>query len=41
MGWLVLLYFLELGYAPFYNSVNVISDEYEQILRMCIIWNLM
>ena len=33
MNWLVLLYFIELGYSPFYNSVNIIPDKYEQILN--------
>lgn len=27
MNWLILLYFLELGYSPFYQSLNVIPDE--------------
>ncbi len=33
MNWLILLYFIELGYSPFYNSVNVIPYEYEQTLN--------
>lgn len=31
MNWLILLYFLELGYSPFYQSVNVLPDRYESI----------
>lgn len=31
MNWLILLYFIELGYSPFYNNLNVISDDYEYI----------
>jgi len=27
MNWLILLYFLELGYAPFYGSLNTIPYE--------------
>ena len=28
MNWLILLYFLELGYSPFYSSLNVLPYEY-------------
>lgn len=31
MNWLILLYFIELGYSPFYSSLNVISNDYEYI----------
>jgi hypothetical protein len=31
MNWLILLYFLELGYSPFYESLNSISEEYSYI----------
>ena len=31
MNWLILLYFIELGYSPFYSSVNVIPADYESI----------
>lgn len=31
MDWLILLYFLELGYSPFYGSLNVIPSNYEYI----------
>ena len=31
MNWLILLYFLELGYSPFYNSLNVLPEDYEYI----------
>jgi len=27
MNWLILLYFLELGYSPFYGSLNVLPTE--------------
>ena len=27
MNWLILLYALELGYAPFYNSLNVTPED--------------
>jgi len=33
MNWLILLYFIELGYSPFYNSLNVLPNTYEQILN--------
>lgn len=28
MNWLILLYFLELGYSPFYGSLNTLPYEY-------------
>ena len=28
MSWLVLLYFIELGYSPFYSSLNTLPFEY-------------
>lgn len=31
MNWLILLYFLELGYSPFYSSTNIISTDYEYL----------
>lgn len=31
MNWLILLYFLEFGYSPFYQSANILSDQYEYI----------
>ena len=31
MNWLILLYFIELGYSPFYNSMNVLPKTYESI----------
>ncbi len=33
MNWLILLYFLELGYSPFYGSLNVLPDNYESIIN--------
>ena len=30
MNWLILLYFLELGYSPIYQSVNTLPYEYTQ-----------
>ena len=32
MSWLILLYFIELGYAPFYNSQNI-AEDYNVRLR--------
>ena len=31
MNWLILLYFMEFGYSPFYSSLNVLPDSYEYI----------
>lgn len=31
MNWLILLYFIELGYAPIYQSANTLPDSYEFI----------
>ncbi len=31
MNWLILLYFLELGYSPFYSSLNIVSSDYKYI----------
>ena len=31
MNWLILLYFIEFGYSPFYQSINVIPNDYEYI----------
>ena len=31
MNWLILLYFIELGYSPFYQSANVLTDQYQFI----------
>ena len=31
MNWLILLYFIELGYSPFYDSGNMYSSEYDYI----------
>jgi len=31
MNWLILLYFIELGYSPFYQSINIIPSDYEDI----------
>jgi len=33
MNWLILLYFIELGYSPFYQSTNIISEDYEFIKK--------
>ena len=30
MDWIILLYFLEFGYSPFYQSVNTLPYEYVQ-----------
>ena len=27
MNWLILLYFIELGYSPFYDSINVMDES--------------
>ena len=37
MNWLLLLYFIELGYAPFYNSQNI-AEEYNVRLRDAAIY---
>lgn len=29
MNWLILLYFLELGYSPIYQSINVLEEQYD------------
>lgn len=31
MNWLILLYFIELGYSPFYQSLNILPSDYEFI----------
>ena len=31
MTWLILLFFLEIGYSPFYQSLNVLPSDYESI----------
>ena len=31
MNWLILFYFIELGYSPFYESGNMYSEEYDYI----------
>ena len=31
MNWLILLYFIELGYSPFYESLNVYDNYYSRI----------
>ena len=31
MNWLILIYFIELGYSPFYQSLNVLPNEREYI----------
>ncbi len=31
MNWLILLYFIELGYSPIYQSINIIPSDYEYI----------
>ena len=31
MNWLILLYFIELGCSPFYQSINVLPSDYEFI----------
>ena len=31
MNWLILLYFIELGYSPFYDSRNVMDDSNTRI----------
>ena len=31
MNWLILLYFIELGYSPFYQSINVLPADFEYI----------
>lgn len=31
MNWLILLYFLEFGYAPYYQSINVLPADYEYL----------
>lgn len=34
MNWLILLYFLELGYAPYYGSLNVLPDSKNEEITM-------
>ena len=31
MSWLILLYFIEFGYSPIYQSINVLPSDYEFI----------
>ena len=31
MLWLSLLFFIELGFSPFYQSLNVLTDEYDYV----------
>lgn len=31
MNWLILFYFIELGYSPFYSSLNVLPNDYEYL----------
>ena len=33
MNWLLLLFFIELGYSPFYNSANMLPVDYIYIMN--------
>lgn len=33
MNWLLLLYFIEMGFAPHYESLNMLPDSYSYILN--------
>lgn len=33
MHWLIILYFIELGYSPFYDSLNVTPENNNSIIR--------
>ena len=38
MNWLILLYFLELGYAPFYQSLNVLPVDNKKIKNESVMY---
>ena len=38
MNWLILLYFIELGYSPFYKSFNVLPVDNQLILNESVMY---
>ncbi len=38
MNWLILLYFIELGYSPFYKSLNVLPVDNKLIMNESVMY---
>ena len=38
MNWLILLYFIELGYAPYYQSINILPGSHKFIVNESIMY---